>query len=345
MKVLLFFSGKDSLSKSFYKGFAENSCETKIINFLEFHTDFRNTLYERSILFPRKYRTLIEKDYLTSIQKKYLDVVQREQPDLVFIYNDQMVKASTVKEIKKIAKVAVYLADSPFFLQRREHILPMLLETDHVFAPDSFWIEQLITIGLKKASFLLGGYCTEDEREVIISEEDKLRFTSDLFYLGSTYRDSWGYKRALFLSKFVETDIKIYGPPNWKNWFIYFPELEAKMILGERICTTTVQKMMRCCKLYPIDSNPGIINGLHVRIFDAITSGLMPLVEYKKDLETAFPGFEIPVIRNYNDIPALVKKCLADDNKRITLVKHLQEYLKEFYNPGKVVSQLLEKIY
>jgi hypothetical protein len=345
MKVLLFFSGKDSLSKSFHKGFMDNSCEVKIINFLEFHTDFRNTLYERSILFPRKYRTLIEKDYLTSIQKKYLEVIEKEQPELVFIYNDQMVRASTVKEIKKKAKVAVYLADNPFFLQRREHILPMLIEADHVFAPDSFWIEQLKAIGLKNVSFLLGGYDPEDEEEIIISEEERLRYNSDLFYIGSTYNDSWGYKRALFLSKFAGTDIKIYGPANWKYWFAYFPELESKMVLGERISTPTVQKIMKCCKLYPVDSNPGIINGLHVRIFDSIASGLLPLVEYKKDLETAFPGFKIPVIRNYNDIKELVKKCLADDNKRITLVKDLQEYLKECYNPEKVVSQVLESIY
>jgi len=345
MKVLLFFSGKDSLSRSFYKGFVDNSFEVKIINFQEFHTDLRNTFYERSILIPKKFRKNIETDYLSSIQKKYLEIFYSEKPDLVFIYNDQMVAASTVKEIRITAKVAVYLADSPFFLQRREHILPMLLETDHVFAPDSFWIEQLKAIGLKNASFLLGGYQSEDEEKIIISEEDKKKYTSDLFYLGSTYNDSWGYKRALFLSKFVETDIKIYGPSNWKYWFTYFPELEAKMILGERISSATVKKMIGCCKFYPVDSNPGIINGLHVRIFDALASGLLPLVEYKKDLETAFPGFEIPVIRNYNDIPELVKKWVADDNKRITLVKNLKEYLKEFFNPEKVVSQLLDNIY
>lgn len=345
MKVLLFFSGKDSLSRSFYKGFVDNSFDVKIINFQDFQNDFRNTLYERSILIPKKYRKIIEKDYFSSIQKKYLEIVQREQPDLVLIYNDQMVEASTVKEIRNKARVGVYLADSPFFLQRREHILPMLFETDHVFAPDSFWIEQLKAIGLRNASFLLGGYYPEDDRDIIISDEDRLTFTSDLFYLGSAYNDSWGYKRALFLSKFVGTDIKIYGPPNWEYWFTYFPELKTKMVLGERISSATVMKIMKCCKLYPVDSNPGIINGLHVRVLDSIAAGLLPLVENKKDLETAFPGFDIPVIRNYNDIPNLVNKLLDDDNKRINLIGHLQEYLKEFYNPGKVVSQLLEKIY
>lgn len=343
MKVLLFFSGKDTLSKSFNKGFLERSCEVEIINFQEFQSDFRNTLYERSILIPRKYRKRIEKDYLSSIQKKYLEVVEKEQPDLVLIYNDQMLQASTASEIRKKAKIAVYLADSPFFLQRREHILPMLFETDHIFASDSFWIEQLKVIGLKNVSFLLGGYYPEEE-VVAISEEDKLRYTSDLFYLGSTYPDSWGYKRALFLSKFANTDIKIYGPPNWEYWLSYFPELKEKMVLGGRISTSTVKKIMKCCKLYPVDSNPGIINGLHVRIFDSIKSGLLPLVEYKKDLEYAFPGFEIPVIENYNNINELVLKNLADEIKRVTLIKSLQEYLNEYYNPGKVVSELLDKL-
>lgn len=343
MKVLLFFSGKDTLSKSFYKGFIDRSCEVEIINFQEFHTDFRNTLYERSLLMPKRYRKRIEKDYLSSIQKKYLDVVEKEHPDLVLIYNDQMVQASTAKEIRKNAKIAVYLADSPFFLQRREHILPMLFETDHIFAPDSFWIEQLKSIGLKNVSFLLGGYYPEEE-EITISEEEKLRYTSDLFYLGSAYPDSWGYKRALFLSKFVQTDIKIYGPPNWEYWFTYFPELRNKMVLGERLSISTVQKIMKCCKLYPVDSNPGIINGLHVRIFDSIKLGLLPLVEYKRDLEFAFPGFEIPVIENYNIINEIVIKNLADDFKRLSLIKSLQEYLNDYYNPVRVVSELLDKL-
>jgi hypothetical protein len=345
MKVLLFFSGTESFSKSFYKGFTDNQCDVKLVDYNEFNSNFRNRFYETSILIPRKFRTIIEKDFLSVIQKKYLEIVQNEKPNLVLIYNDQMVEASTVREIKRFAKVAVYLADSPFFLQRREHILPMLHEADHIFVPDSFWIQQLNTIGLENTSYLLGGYSNEDEKEISISEDEKKKYTSDLFYLGSTYRDTWGYKRALFLSKFVNADIKIYGPRNWEYWFTYFPDLKEKMILGDRLDPLTVQKMMKCCKLYPVDSNPGIINGLHVRIFDSIAAGLLPLVEYKTDLLTAFPGFEIPVIHNYNDIPEIVKHILSDDNKRICLVKSLQDYIREEYNPMKVVSEILRKVF
>ncbi len=341
----MFFSGKDSLSQSFSKGFNDNGWETKYVNYTEFNSDFQNTLFETSNLFPSKYRLKVEQKYRTAIQKKYLEIVKTEKPDLVFIYNDQMVEAPTIKEIKKKSKVAVYLADSPFFLQRREHILPMLFEVDHVYAPDTFWIEQLKLIGIKNLSFLIGGYHVEKENEIVISEEEKKKFSADLFFIGSTYKDSWGYKRALFLSKFTNHDIKIYGPPDWKYWFKYFPGLQDKMILGQRVDFITLQKMMKCCKFYPIDSNPGLINGLHIRIFDSIASGLMPIIENKKDIALAFPGFDIPIIDDYEKIPTVIQKNLENDHLRINKVDQLQSYLKEKYAPKIVVSILLKKLY
>jgi spore maturation protein CgeB len=345
VKVLLFFSGQDSLSKSFKKGFIENSWDVKLYNYQEFNGDIKNIFYERSILFPKKLRRVVEKEYLDSIQEKYIEVVVIEKPDLVLIYNDQMVEASTIRKIRKISKVAVYLADSPFFLQRREHILPMLFEIDHLFAPDTFWIEQLKSIGIGHSSFLIGGYNLEDETISKLSEEDILNYSSDLFFLGSPYNDSWGYKRALFLSKFSKMNIKIYGPKGWEYWFRYFPELEGKMVLGERISFSVLQKLMRCSKIYPVDANPGIINGLHIRIFDSIASGMLPLVEYKKDLERAFPGYEIPVIKDYSEITGIVNKLLENDSKRVELVNRLQLQLKETYSPQKVVLNLLKALF
>ena len=345
MKVLLFFSGEDSLSKSFTKGFIENSWDVSLYNYINFNTNIKNVLYERSILLPAKTRRIIENTYLHSIQEKYLKIVRSEKPDLVLIYNDQMVDASTVREISKTSKVAVYLADNPFFLQRREHLLPMLLETNHLFAPDSFWLEQLKSVGISNSSYLIGGYNLEEDFSPEISREDLMKYSCDLFFLGSPYQDTWGYKRALFLSKFVKMNIRIYGPGSWKYWFRYFPELEDKMVLGERISFQVLQKMLKCSKIYPIDANPGVINGLHIRIFDSIAAGILPLVEYKKDIETAFPGYEIPVIKSYNEIPNLVSKWLNDDMKRLDLVARLQLHLKENYSPKFVVSKLIAKIY
>lgn len=345
MKVLLFFSGEDSLSKSFKKGFIDNSWNVSIYNYIDFNIGIKNTLYERSILLPSKQRRFVENNYLISIQKRYLEIVRIEKPDLVLIYNDQMVEASTVREIKKISKVAVYLADNPFFLQRREHLFPMLLETNHLFAPDSFWLQQLKAIGISESSYLIGGYNLEDDQTDQISSEDSINYSCDLFFLGSPYNDSWGYKRALFLSKFAKMNIKIYGPESWKYWFRYFPELERKMILGNRISFPVLQKMMKCGKIYPIDANPGVINGLHIRIFDSIAAGLLPMIEYKKDIETAFPGIGMPVIKTYDEIPELVEKWLNDDIKRIDLVNRLQAHLKEYFSPKFVVSNLLKEIF
>src|ERR1043165_2248822 len=67
---------------------------------------------------------------------------------------------------------------------------------------------------------------------------------------------------------------------------------------------------MNCSKIVPVDANPGIINGVHIRAFDCLASGTLPLVEYRKDLDSIFKGIDVPFIKNYNDIKDLCNEFL-----------------------------------
>ena len=128
-----------------------------------------------------------------------------------------MFEGNTVNDIKKTgSKVAVYLADSPMFLVRRDHIIKMMLETDMVFAPDSYWLEQLNMLGIDKTEFLLPGYDNK-YRPIEVPKNEFTKYKSDLTFIGSPYQSIWGYKRALFLNTFTSLDIKIYGTEKWNR--------------------------------------------------------------------------------------------------------------------------------
>ena len=105
-------------------------------------------------------------------------------------------------------------------------------------------------------SFLLLGYDKELNHPVELTAEENEKYGSDLLMIGRTYRNSWGYKRALFYSKFSDMYIKIYGR-GWELWFDYFPELKKRYYpLNKPLTFEMVNLISNCCKIYPIDANP-----------------------------------------------------------------------------------------
>ena len=75
----------------------------------------------------------------------------------------------------------------------------------------------------------------------------------------------------------LDLDLKIYGM-GWEMWFDYFPKLEEKYVeLKKPLSFEEVNIITNCGKIYPIDANPGLLNGIHIRIFDTIGSGILPI--------------------------------------------------------------------
>lgn len=289
------------MRRSLSSGFNDLGHTVKLIDYRDFFPNWRNRLVEKTGGLPKRFIKYWAEPYLTDINEQYVKVVKGEKPDLVIVYNDQLLLPDTAKEIKKYCPLFNYLGDNPFYIDNRPFNIATLLEADHIFSPDSFWIEQLRQMGAHNISLLLLGNDKELNYPLNPSDEDRRKYGSDLLMIGRTYRNSWGYKRALFYSKFADIDIKIYGK-GWEQWFDYFPELKTKYYpLDKPLTFEMVNLLSNCCKIYPIDANPGLIYGLHIRIFDAIGSGILPLPEHRKDIDTIFKGVDLPVIYYYDE--------------------------------------------
>ncbi len=308
-------------------------CDVEIINPLDFFSPFINRLRIKSNLIPGALGTGIRIYYLKYVQLKYIELISSKKPDLIFIYNDQMLCAETLDKIDKRIKIAVYLADSPLFLKRRAHIISLIRRADVVFAPDSYWLEQCRLLGAKNAEYLIPGFNNQHHFMMKPSSEQFQEYVSDVFFMGSPYNDNWGYKRALFLSKFCDFNFLFIGPECWKGWFTQFPELKSKFKIKKGyLKDEELNLFMNCTKIVPVDANPGIINGCHIRVFDTIATGKLPLIEYRKDLDDIFKDTGLIFIKNYNEIPELTRYYLEHDTERNSLTEMLHDKILNKYN-------------
>ena len=347
LKVLIFSGKGSSVTCVFQAGFERNGHEVRVIDYTERISKQFIYLDNRGNYFPYKYRHYLRRALLRKIQKIYVQEATTYLPDLILVYNDQMLCGETVTKIKGTVKtkIVVYLADSPLYLNRREHLLPLLKQVDHVFAPDSYWIVQLKMLGIRNLHFIIPGFNPSFFKKPVGKEEyDK--FKADLMYTGSPYNDIWGRKRAMFLNCFSRMDIKIYGPKGWVRWLNDFPDLKERFIFpSARINDETLNTMLNCCRIYPVDANPGIINGVHIRVFDCIAAGILPIVEYRKDLHDVFDKDLIPTIYNYNEAEEMATYFLAHPEECGERIKKLSALIYTEYSPEIANSRIVNTIF
>ncbi len=346
MRVLLFFPDIYSLKDVFIMGFSKNGFQAKSINYVEFFDKRYNYLFHKIYKLPNKFSGPVKRKYLQKLNSGYLNLVKTEKPELVLVYNNQMLMPDTVKEMKKYTKVGFYLGDNPFYTFTNNYNLTMLFYADFIISPDTYWIEQLKSLGINNIFHEIMGYSDALNFPIEKNKDEEEKYGSDAFYIGSLTAHSWGYKRCLFLSKFADFDLKIYGNQSWNSWIEYFPELKDKLVsIDKPISFEMVNKLSNYAKIYPVDSNPGLINGLHIRIFDCIGSGVLPIVEYRKDLDIVFNGLNIPSIKNYREINELAGFYIQNKMERSATLQKLQDHIKTNYLPEISVKRILNKIF
>ena len=152
---------------------------------------------------PYRLRKPWEKSFYSHLNKKFVHWFEQEKPDIIMIYNDSMLLPETVQIFRKKARVVFYLGDNPYYTWNKPFFLNLLMQADYIFAPDTMWIEQLKMLGIKNIYFEILGW---DRKHYFPNEpscNERKKYTSDLLFIGNTYTTNWGYKRALFLSRFA----------------------------------------------------------------------------------------------------------------------------------------------
>jgi spore maturation protein CgeB len=103
--------------------------------------------------------------------------------------------------------------------------------------------------------------------------------------------------------------------------------------------------MINRSKIMPVDGNPGILNGFHLRLFEALGAGALPVVEYRCDVEhELFKGCKsmVPLVRDYRKAGDIAGYYLKNENERKELIRELKDYIIRQYSPEKNTGKILD---
>lgn len=349
MRIITLIPEIYTLNNTIKGSFKKLNYEVINLNYLLFFKSYHNRLITRTIGLPISIKNAIRihAKYRKKINQKYLKYIYDLKPDLVIVYNDQYLSYETAIQIQKLTKLVFILGDNPFFFRNHPmQELAMYLNADWVFSCDSYITKSFKKAGQKNASEIYFGYDPSICYSKKVSKEEKEKYSSDVVMIGRLYPQiisSWTYKRLWFYNQFSKLNLKIYGP-GWQKYKNTFPELINKVIYpGHYLSFDEVNTICSCCKVYPVEANPGIINGIHLRVFDCIGSEILPLVEYTKDLLHVYKEVELPVIDNYYDAEKLAIYYIKNDNKREEVKKQLKQFVIANYTPMKAAEKILDK--
>lgn len=346
MKILLLCPSYYSLDKTLIKGLEELGHRVYHHNYRKFLKSWQDSINVQIYRLPYKYRYKWEKYYFYLINKKCQEVFDQSEPDIVFIYNNEGLLPETLQYFKdKKSKIIFFLGDSPYYTPTNRYYLHLLFKADMIVSPDSFWAEQLKLLGINHIIVDFPVYDHTMMMEVTPTAEERIKFNCDLLFVGTGYADSWGYKRALFISKFAKLNLQVFGSKHWLKWLEFFPELKDHFeVLPLRTSNEKINIMSKCSKVYPVDANPAILNGVHLRIFDCIGAGILPIVEYRKDHDEFFKGVNLPLIKNYNDAESIAKTYIQNDSLRESTLRELKEFIDSKYQCEVVIKRIFDKL-
>jgi hypothetical protein len=345
MKALLFVPKVYSLAEMLQDGFEANGWNVKIVDYQSLISHVINRFYEKTSGLPNRITRYWKPIYFNLINKKYIEYCQQEKPDIIFIYNNQYFFPETIEKLKTFSKIVFFLGDNPLWSTTFDYNLPILKYADLVLSPDSHWQYELGSIGIPNIRCDYIGYSKKRFFPTTkIPEQIKLKYNSDLLFIGRNYSDSSGYKRTQFLSAFTGLNFKIFGTKEWNKWLAYFPELFPYFnLMSGRITHEELNFALNCTRVYPIDQNTGIVNGIHLRVFEAIGAGTLPVMEWRKDIDTVF-GELLPVIRNYNESREIVLPFLLNEQSRIETIAKLRVHINNNYTPILYISRVIKQL-
>lgn len=337
MKTLLVVPQRYGFYASFKAIFQHLGSEVYNIDFYDFVKGWEQKTNTQIFRLPNRYRLKWESYYFEKINKAYIATFDQIEPDIVFIYNNELLLPETLAYFKKKgAKIGFYLGDSPFYSPTNRYSLQLLDQADIVLAPDSFWIQQLQKIGIKNLQLFYPSAPTHQYYRKSVPKEVYDALKADLLYVGMSYTDSWGYKKAKFLNQFADFDLKIIGNKDWKRWFKDFPALAQHY--KERDGYLSIEKMndmYNAAKIIPIDGNPGIMHGVHWRMMEALCSGALPLMEWQLGLGEIFPlTKDLPAVHSYDAIKGMTHYYLRHDDEREETVDWMRQIVFEKFSLG-----------
>lgn len=345
MKCLLLAPSRYPFIRSIPAGMEASGIDVRMVDYQDFFQSRVNSRFNNYTSLPRKLRRLWEDPYVRRANEEYLRIFREYRPELVFIYNDQLVQPETIAAFKGSARIAFYLGDNPLYTPTNIHNLSILFGSDYTITPDSLWKEQLTRMGVRNVVVDHFGMNEALYHPLEITDAQRTEHAADLVYIGSSSKTNWGYKRARFLNLFSGMDLRAYISGSMERWYAEFPALAAKVHAHDRFDAGFNNLVYNCGKLAPVEQVPSLFHGIHVRVFDALGAGILPFCEYSKDFVDEFGDTGAPVIRDYREAEELARHWIAAESERRSVIDRMRARATERYAPHLVIQRLIDRLF
>ncbi len=345
MKCLLLAPLRYPFIQSIVSGLEAAGMELTAADYQDFFPARTNRWYNNYSALPKKIRDVWERPYVEKTNARYQEIFESVKPDLVFVYNNQLVLPELLDKFKKKARIAFMLGDNPLYTPTSIYNLHILFKADYIISPDTMWRDQLSLMGVPNVVFDCFGFNNDVYYPMDVAEDDRKKYQSDFIYVGSASKTNWGYKRALFLDLFRDLDLHAYISGNMDRWLDFFPELRPKVIAHDRFDAGFNNLVYNCSKIAPVEQVPSLFKGIHVRVFDILGAGILPLCEYSEDLVGLFEGMDVPVIKKYPEAAEMARFWLDNESKRLACVQAMRERVLQRYTPAMVIQRMQDQIF
>jgi spore maturation protein CgeB len=325
-----FFTFNQSISDAFEK------CQygTEIICYDEPIHPFtiRNAILNKIVPDPRKLKAKSRLLFNKYVRNRF-DIFS---PDIVFIYNGDILDSDTISYFRKTAKVAIWLLDGLYRHPRVEDLAPY---TDAFFCFEKDDALVLKSKGIH--SYFLPQAC-----DTAIYYPLSIPKDIDILFVGTLY----GYPKRIELLKrivhqYKDYNIQIYGiyKPVYKNPIKWLFREHRKIFKNKNISPQEVNKLYSRAKICINIHHEQSKNGANPKVFEIAGSKSFQIADWNPFIESIFPAGEIPLYHSDNELLCMIENFLGKNSSSALAEKSYKNVLENhtFINRIREVIDIL----
>lgn len=259
---------------------------------------------------------------VSALNRDLVACVAAEQPDVVFCYRGSHIYPESLRLLRTVSPASIligYNNDDPFspaypYWQWR-HFLPGVPEYDLVLAYRPRNLEDFRRAGARRVELLRSWYIPERNKPILLTEEDRGRFTCDVVFIGHYEEDG----RLQCLEQIIRRGWKLNLFGHDYGWH---PVLKSSSSLRRLIPLRTVwgeeyNKALSGAKIALCFFSKLNRDTYSRRCFEIPATGTLMLAEYTEDLAGLFKaGEEADFFHSSTELLEKVDFYLCNDEIR-----------------------------
>jgi spore maturation protein CgeB len=301
------------------------------------------TFDDRRHLFPGRLRQkfrILQQASVGLINRRLVRLAEGSQPDAVIVTGGHRITRACLKRLRQHQlRTALWTIDAP---QSSDLMMKTAFDYHYLFCQGSEYVDIFTQMGLAQAEWLPMACDPEVHRPVEVSGDEKLKFGSDVVFVGSYYR-----QRAEMLEAVLRHHPALWGP----GWDVLPPTSPLRAcIRGAHTQPDIWTKIYSASKIvlsihYCDSENRFPVHQASPRVFEAMACGAFVLTDRQKDVLSLFKdGAHLVAFSDAADLDRKIAYYLghADEREQIAAAGR-QEVLKN-HTYGHRIQSLLARM-